>query len=45
MCPPQYGNTALHYASMKGHPEVVKLLMQSHTNVNIKNNVSTESPN
>ena len=29
---------------MKGHPEVVKLLVQSHANVNVKDNVSTESP-
>ena len=41
---PQYGNTALHLASRNGHPEVVKLLLQSHADVNVKNNVSTESP-
>ena len=41
---PQYGYTALHWASKKGHPEVVKLLVQSHASVNIKNNVSTELP-
>ena len=40
---PQYGNTPTHWASMKGHPEVIKLLVQSHTNMNVKNNVSTES--
>ena len=41
---PQYGNTALHWASKEGHPEVVKLLVQSHANMNIKSNVSTELP-
>ena len=41
---PQSGNTILHLASMQGHPEVVKLLVQSHANVNVKNNVSTKSP-
>ena len=33
---PQSGDTALHMASMNGHPEVVKLLLQSHTDVNVK---------
>ena len=41
---PQYGSTALHIASINGHPEVVKLLLQSHADVNVKDNVSTESP-
>jgi ankyrin repeat protein len=41
---PQRGNTALHYASEKGHPEVIQILVQSHADVNVKNNVSTESP-
>ena len=41
---PQYGYTPLHRASEKGHPEVVKILVQSYANVNVKNNVSTESP-
>ena len=40
----QDGNTALHYASLYGHPEVVKLLLQSHADVNVKNKVSSESP-
>ena len=40
----QHGNTALHYASEEGHPAVVKLLVQSHADVNIKGYVSTESP-
>ena len=40
----QNGNTPLHLASWGGNPEVVKLLVQSHANVNVKNNVSTESP-
>ena len=40
----QSGQTALHQASMYGNPEVVKLLLQSHANVNVKDNVSTESP-
>ena len=40
----QPGQTALHQASMYGNPEVVKLLLQSHADVNIKDNVSTESP-
>ena len=39
---PQYGNTALHDAFWKGHPEVVKLLLQSHADMNVKNKVSTE---
>ena len=39
---PQYGDTALHDASRKGHPEVVKLLLQSHADMNVKNKVSTE---
>ena len=42
---PQYDSTALHYASLKGHPEAVKLLVQSHANMNVKDNVSTEPPN
>jgi hypothetical protein len=41
---PQTGKTALHDASSNGHPEVIQILVQSHANVNIKNNVSTESP-
>jgi ankyrin repeat protein len=41
---PQSGNTALHLASKQGCPEVVELLVQSHADVNIKDNVSTESP-
>ena len=41
---PQNDRTALHYASMHGHPEVVKLLLQSHADVNVKDKVSTESP-
>jgi ankyrin repeat protein len=40
---PQNGDTALHIASKNGHPEVVKLLVQSHADVNIKDRVSTES--
>ena len=39
----QDGCTALHKASMNGHLEVVKLLLQFHTDVNIKDKVSTES--
>ena len=42
--PPQYGRTPLHSASMKGHPAVVMLLVQSLASVNIKDNVSTGSP-
>jgi ankyrin repeat protein len=42
--PSQNGYTALHWASEEGHPKVVKLLVQSHANVNVKDNVSTESP-
>ena len=40
----QYRDTALHDASENGHLEVVKLLLQSHANVNVKGTVSTESP-
>ena len=40
----QYGDTALHKASRYGHPEVVKLLLQSDANVNVIDKVSTESP-
>ena len=40
----QYDRTALHYASLKGHPVVVKLLVQSHASMNVKDNVSTELP-
>ena len=39
----QYGRTPLHRASKEGHPELVKLLVQSHANVNVKNNVSSKS--
>jgi ankyrin repeat protein len=41
---PQSGNTALHQACRNDYPNVVKILVQSHTDVNFKNNVSTESP-
>ena len=41
---PQSGDTALHRASRYGHPEVVKLLLQSHADVNDQNNVSSKSP-
>ena len=44
MFSPQYERTPLHYASKKGHPAVVKLLVQSHASMNVKDNVSTESP-
>ena len=39
---PQYGDIALHKASRSesGHPEVVKLLLQSHADVNAKDKVS-----
>ena len=40
----QYGRTALHIASTNGHLEVVNLLLQSDSDVNVKNNVSTELP-
>ena len=40
----QYDRTALHYASMKGHPAVVKLLVQSHSSMNVTDIVSIESP-
>ena len=41
---PQYGDTPLHWAAYQGHIEVVQLLLMSHANLNIKNDVSTESP-
>ena len=41
---PQYDSTALHDASTEGNIEVIELLLQFHADVNIKNNVSTESP-
>ena len=44
MFSPQYDSTALHYASLEGHPEVVKLLVQAHAYMNVKDYVSTESP-
>ena len=40
---PQSGDTALHDASRYGCLEVVKLLLQSHADVNGKNKVSIES--
>ena len=40
----QYGDSPLHWASTKGLPEVVKLLVQSNADVNVKGDVSTESP-
>lgn len=36
----QYGNTALHSASLNGHHEVVKILVQYQADVNVKNHVS-----
>ena len=41
---PQDGDTALHKPSRYGHLEVVKLLLQSHTDVKVKDKVSTKSP-
>lgn len=35
------GHTALHLASANGHLEVVKILIASGANVNVKNDVST----
>ena len=40
----QSGETALHWASRKGLPKVVQVLVQAHADVNIKDRVSTESP-
>ena len=40
---PQSGDTALHKASWNSHLGVVKLLLQSHADVNVIDNVSTES--
>ena len=37
----QHGDTALHFAAQDGHPEIVKILVQSHAKLNVKNNVST----
>ena len=41
----QYGNTPLHWGSLKGYPEVVKILVlvQCQASLNVKNKVSTES--
>ena len=39
--PPQYGMMPLHWASQNGHPEVVKILLQSQASVNVKSKVST----
>ena len=33
--------TPLHWASQNGHPEVVKILLQSQADVNVKSKVST----
>jgi ankyrin repeat protein len=38
---PQSGNTALHLASSNGLPEVVRILVQSHADVDVKNGVSS----
>ena len=35
----QYEATALHRASVNGHVEVIKLLLQYNADVNIKNKV------
>ena len=40
---PQSGDTALHKASWNSHLGVIKLLLESHANVNVKDNVSIES--
>jgi ankyrin repeat protein len=37
---PQSGDTALHKASNNGHSEVVQILVQSHTDVDVKGEVS-----
>ena len=36
----QDGFTALHVASFHGHCEVVRMLLEAKTDVNMKNNVS-----
>ena len=38
---PQFGYTSLHRAVSSGHIEVVRLLLLSQANMEIKNNVST----
>ena len=38
---PQFGYTPLHWAVSSGHIEAVRLLLLSHANMEIKNNVST----
>ena len=38
---PQRGNTPLHWAVISGQIEVVRLLLLSQANMEIKNNVST----
>ena len=36
----QGGSTALHYGCIKGHVEVVKLLMSNNADISATNNVS-----
>ena len=38
----QYGRTALHHASISGHAGVVKVLLDSGTQIDNKDKVSTE---
>ena len=42
MFSPQNGHTSLHGASMRCHPAIAKVLIESGAKLKIKNNVSVE---
>ena len=39
--PPQIGQSALQYACDRGHADIVKFLIQSHANIDLKNKVGS----